>query len=96
MHAQRVEVVRQKVAAQEAELALGERDVATMAAELKAVVAGTDTRPGAPTLDPVTESESERAALHDEISSLGRARASADREADAVRRLDELKRKMGK
>jgi hypothetical protein len=96
MHVQRVDVVRQKIAAQEAELALAERDVAAMAAELKAVVGGTDPRAAAPVLDPVTESENETAALHDEINSLGRARAHADREADAARRLDELKRKMGK
>ena len=75
---------------------LAERDVASMSAELKAVLAGTDARPAPPSLDPVTAEEREKEALHDEISSLGRARATADREADAARRLDELKRKMGK
>src|SRR3954465_15689430 len=44
MHTERVNVVRQKVSAQEAELALADRDVAQMTAELKAVVNGTDPR----------------------------------------------------
>jgi hypothetical protein len=96
MHVQRVAVVKQKLSAQEAELSLAERDVAAMNAELKAVVAGIESHSAPPPLDPVTESEKETASLQDEISSLGRARANADREADAARRLDELKRKMGK
>src|SRR3954471_8562949 len=51
MHTERVEVVKQKVAAQEAELSLAERDVSSMSAELKAVLAGTDPRGAAPALD---------------------------------------------
>src|SRR4051812_41196879 len=52
MHAQRVDVLRQKVSAQEAELALAEQDVAQMSAELKAVLSGTDPRgQSAPSLD---------------------------------------------
>jgi hypothetical protein len=34
--------------------------------------------------------------LRDEIDSLSRTRARADREADAARKLEELKRRMGK
>src|SRR5262245_49643964 len=49
MHVERVEVLKQKVSAQEAELALAERDVDAMSAELKAVLAGTGARgPAAP------------------------------------------------
>jgi hypothetical protein len=98
MHVQRVDVVRQKVAAQEAELALAEHDVAAMSAELKAVLGGTDplAAQASPAIDPVTESENQHTALNDELNSLGRARATADRAAAASRRLDELKRKMGK
>src|ERR1041385_7454016 len=40
-HAKRVEIVRQKASAQEAELALVEREVETMTAELKAVASST-------------------------------------------------------
>ena len=42
------------------------------------------------------DEESGGSSLRDEIDSLGRSRARADREADAARRLDELKRRMGK
>jgi len=98
MHKQRVEVVRQKIAAQEAELSLAERDVGEMSQQLKAVLAGTDTRGAAAAIDPAVDTAevSEASSLHDEINSLGRARAAADREADAAKRLDELKRRMGK
>lgn len=100
MHTQRVEVVRQKVAAQEAELALAERDVASMSAELKAVLSGAGL-PGdgsSAGIDAGSDDQisPESGALRDEIDSLGRARAREDREADAARRLDELKRRMGK
>jgi hypothetical protein len=98
MHAERVEVLRQKVTAQEAELALAERDVQTMSAELKAVLAGTDPRAATATLNEPVEGDpdAETGQLRDEIDSLSRARAHAEREADAARRLDELKRRMGK
>ncbi|MFI5230669.1 MAG: hypothetical protein ACHQWU_16475, partial [Gemmatimonadales bacterium] len=47
MHAERVDVLERKLAAQEAELALAERDVEQMSTELKAVLAGTDPRAAA-------------------------------------------------
>ena len=98
MHGERVEVLKQKVAAQEAELSLAERDVASMSAELKAVLSGTDPRGAAPALDASEEDvdEPSASALRDEINSLGRERARAEREDEAARRLDELKRRMGK
>lgn len=102
MHAQRVDAIQKKVSAEEAELLLAEREVESMTVELKAVMAGTAPGGGAPAIDPGgvgdlggTGSEG-NAALRDEIDSLGRQRAREDREADAARRLDELKRKMGK
>ncbi len=100
MHAERVDVLRQKVTAQEAELVLAQRDIDSMSAELKAVLAGTAGGPdGART--PLNEGvggdeEAGASSLRDEIDSLGRTRARADREAEAARRLDELKRRMGK
>jgi hypothetical protein len=99
MHTQRVDVARQKVAAQEAELALAEHDVGEMTAQLKAVMSGADTGHGpSAAIDPWMETgeQPEAPDLRSEIDSLGRARAAADREADAARRLDELKRRMGK
>jgi hypothetical protein len=82
MHAQRVEVVKQKVVAQEG--------------ELKAVMVGTDARPVSAPSDAELGLESDPADLRSEIDSMARARSSAEREADAARRLDELKRRMGK
>lgn len=97
MHGERADVLRQRVAAQEAELSLAERDVAEMATELKAVLAGTDPRAHAAVADATAdEGETDASALRNEIDSMGRAREKADREADAARRLDELKRRMGK
>jgi len=96
MYAERVEILRQKVAAEEAELVLAERDVTEMSAELKAVLAGTDPRATEPAIDSPESVQPDGAGLHDEINALGRARERAEREADAARRLDELKRRMGK
>jgi len=97
MHLERVEVLRKKVEAQEAELGLAEREVSQMTAELKAVMSGADPRAGSrPTLDAADDPTQSSAQLRDEIDALGRARARADAEADADRRLEELKRKMGK
>lgn len=95
MHGERVDVLRQRVLAQEAELALAERDVAAMSSELKAVLDGTDVKPHAAVADD-TSDQTDGSGLRDEIDSMGRARERADREADAARRLDELKRRMGK
>ncbi len=100
MHAERAGVLRQKVEAQEAELALAEREVGQMTAELKAVMSGRRSARRScrrdPTLDPADDPTQASSQLDDEIDSLGRARARADRESDADRRLEELKRKMGK
>ena len=77
---------------------LAERDVEAMSAELKAVMAGTDPRAAARGgIDEPSDRELRQAgALRDEIDSLGRRARTRDREADAARRLDELKRRMGK
>ena len=102
MYDERVAVLQRKLSAQEAELAIAERDVAQMAAELRAVVDGTDPlavpRAGATPIDPLEDptGAASGTGLGEEIDALGRARARADREADAARRLDELKRRMGK
>lgn len=97
MHAERVEVMRRKVDAQEAELALAEREVGSMTAELRQVLAGAPM----PNMPPAPPTDADLglgndSSLNDEIDSLGRARARQDRDADAERRLEELKRRMGK
>ena len=102
MHTERADVFRQKVAAQEQELALAEREVGEMSAELKAVLAGGPTVSGHHTAVPISDEElglgdaSKASSVASEIDALGRERDRADREAEAARRLDELKRKMGK
>jgi hypothetical protein len=96
MHAERVEILRQKVTVEEAELVAAERDVEAMSTELKAVLVGTDPLAAASAIDSPEPGAPDAADIRDEIDSLGRARARADREADAARRLDELKRRMGK
>jgi hypothetical protein len=97
MHLERVDVLRRKVEAQEAELALAEREVGQMSAELKAVMSGADPRSASrPSLDAADDPTQSASHLNDEIDALGRARARADAEAEADRRLEELKRQMGK
>jgi hypothetical protein len=94
-HAKRVEIVRQKLSAQEAELAMAEREVETMSAELKAAAAGTGAgAPSAPSIDPGVDPDSADADLREEIDSLRRSRDRSAREAEAERRLEELKRRM--
>lgn len=97
-HAERVEVLTRKLDAQEAELAIAERDVAEMTAELKQAMLGV---PGAPGIDDAARAEAD-AVLDDssniarDLDAMGRARARSEREADAEQRLAELKRRMGK
>lgn len=105
MHAERLEVVERKLLAQEGELALAEREVEAMSKELRAAMSGAvppstnaEARAAAELDEELSRDGSGSAGGHvrEEIDSLGRARARADREADAQRRLDELKRRMGK
>jgi DNA repair exonuclease SbcCD nuclease subunit len=100
MHAERAEVLRRKVAAQEEEVALAEREMAEMSAELKAVLAGgpAPNHVGGAVTDAELglDNDATSSSIRSEIDALGRQRDRADREADAARRLDELKRKMGK
>jgi hypothetical protein len=97
MHEERVSVLQRKVDAQVSELELAERDVAQMSAELKAAATGAEIPSGGPDVDRSLDGgDGGDGALRDEINGIDRARRQADREADAARRLDELKRKMGK
>jgi hypothetical protein len=95
-HAERVEVLRKKVLVQEDEVRLAETDVEMMSSELKAAASGTGAyAPHVPTsVDP--NADDDGAPLASEIDALGRARARAQRQADAELKLEELKRRMGK
>jgi hypothetical protein len=95
VHSERAEIVRRKVDAQQAELSLAEREVETMSSELKSVMAGAP--PSSASIDPgpSAEGEADSGALREEFDALRRSRDRSQREADADRRLEELKRKMG-
>ena len=96
-HAERAAVLARKLEAQEAELAMAEREVAEMGAELKSAMLG-----AAPSGVPLDRGVADDIGLDDgtrmaeELDAMGRARARSDRESDAERRLAELKRRMGK
>ena len=104
MHAERVAVLERKLEAQESELALAERDVAQMMTELRQAASGIPSageRSNAAVSAAMDEIESEMGSgksesLRDEIDRLSRSRTRADHEADAARKLEELKRRMGK
>lgn len=99
-HQERIAVLQRKVEAQEAELALAEREVAEMTDGLKKAMAGIGPGPG-PAAGGVD------AAMRDldqelspdpsgELDGLRRQRERAARDDEAARRLEELKRRMGK
>jgi hypothetical protein len=105
MHVERVEVLARKLDAQESELALAERDVTQMMTELRAAAAGipaSGERGNAGAMKAaMDEVESDlgqgrNETLRNDIDGLARARTRADHEADAARKLEELKRRMGK
>jgi phage shock protein A len=104
LHAERFAILQRKVEAQESELALAEREVAQMMTELRQAASGIPSageRSNAAVSAAMDDIESEMGAgknesLRDEIDGLSRARTRADHEADAARKLEELKRRMGK
>jgi hypothetical protein len=100
MHAERAEVLRRKLEAQEAELVLVEREVSEMTVEFKNAVAGAG-GPGTTSADARARAEADSilddgASVREEIDALGRSGARSAREAEAERQLAELKRRMGK
>jgi hypothetical protein len=108
LHSERVQVLTRKLEAQESELALAERDVTQMMAELRAAASGVPLggeRSHAAAMNAAMEeiesdlsgsSGGKAESLRQEIDGLSRARSRADHEADAARKLEELKRRMGK
>jgi hypothetical protein len=97
LHAERTEVLSRKLAAQESELALTEREVGEMTAALKGALAGVgESTPLSSESREVDEMLDGGATVAQEIDALGRASARSAREADADRLLAELKRRMGK
>ena len=100
-HSERADVLRRKLEAQEAELAIAERDVGEMTAEFKTAMAGGSMAGGALDADRAARAEADAVLDNgtntaEAIDALGRAGARAAREAEAERQLAELKRRMGK
>lgn len=105
LHAEKLAVLTRKLEAQESELALAEREVGQMMSELRAAASGIGPPPdraAAAMKDAMSELETELGTgaagepLREELDAMSRSRARADREADAARKLEELKRRMGK
>ena len=103
-HAERVALLEQKVAVQTREVELAERELDGMKAELRAAMTGggiatptsTESIEEALGEDLGSTGEAGGPRVREEIDALARERARADRDADADRRLEELKRKMGR
>jgi hypothetical protein len=100
-HSQRVTVLVQKLAVQEAELAMAEKEVEEMTAELKLAAAGIDSVPRGADASGVTSGDGASAdpdaeRLQQELDSLARARRRAATEAEADEKLAALKRRMEK
>jgi hypothetical protein len=97
-HAERVLVLEQKLAAQEREVVLAEQEVLEMTRAFKSAAAGAGAEAG-PSIDEAAAREVDealggpRAADFDDVA---RTRQREQRDADAERRLAELKRRMGK
>jgi hypothetical protein len=96
-HAERVAVLQQKLAAQEGELALVERDVAEMKEQLKAALAGVGSGMRSGTVDAVTDPlDDGKSALEQQLNDLKRAERRATADASADEALAELKKRMGR
>lgn len=95
-HQERVDVLEQKLAVQTRELDLAERELGEMKAELRNAMSGVSAGGGGDGAldDPLEDVEGARA--REEIDALARERARTDRDAEAARRLEELKRRMGR
>ena len=99
VHAERADVLRRKLEAQEAELGMAERDVSEMTAELKQAVMGAGSAAGNVSDDARAEADAildGGAGITGEIDALRRASTRSAREAEADAKLAELKRRMGK
>jgi hypothetical protein len=97
-HAERLAVLERKLAVQQAELELVEREVEEMKAQFKAAAAGVGSGMAAGATDPAALDplDGGRAALERELGELARKARREDAAAAAEAQLAELKRKMGK
>jgi hypothetical protein len=95
-HQERVTILEEKVAVITREMELAEREVEEMKAEIRQAMAAPASgstasfQPEDPLADPADRQ------AWDELDAMARERARASRDEDADRRLEELKRKMGR
>lgn len=96
LHAERTAMLERKLEAQESEVALAERELEEMTAELRrhAIGAVPPASTAGAMRDPLAEETGE--AAREELDAMARERKKAMRDDDAARRLEELKRRMGK
>jgi hypothetical protein len=95
-HEERARVLEEKIIVQTRELEIADRELDEMKAELRKAMTGVPMSPGAESLDDPLAEPGENPRVREELDALARTRARAERDADAERRLEELKRKMGK
>ena len=95
-HAERVTVLEVKLAAQEAEVALLERDLTEMTGQLKAASAGAGDVPPPRAPADTDLGLPDDAPLRGELNDLRRTADRAAKEREAEDRLAELKKKMGR
>ena len=98
-HEEKARLLEEKVAVQTREVELADRELQEMKNELRQAMAGTPLGAGDPnaaSADPLEDVLGKpEPAAQAEFDALARARAREAREADAARRLEELKKKMG-
>jgi hypothetical protein len=91
-------MLEDKILVQTREVEMAEREVEEMKAEIRTALTGGAGGASVPLDDPLADDpleEASNAKAGAELDALARARTRADRDADATRRLEELKRKMG-
>jgi hypothetical protein len=93
-HEERVAVLDEKIAVMSREVELAEREVEEMKVEIRRAMAAPASAASIPAEDPLVDPQEARD--RDELNAMARDRARASRDEDAARRLEELKRKMGK
>ena len=99
LHAERAEVLRRKLEAQEAELGMVEREVGAMTSDLKQAMLDAGGNPSSISDDARAEADAildDGKGVAEEIDAMSRAGRRSARESEAEQKLAELKRRMGK
>ncbi len=96
-HVERLTVLEQKLAVQESELALVDREVAEMKEQLRAALAGVGSGMRSGAVDAAADPlDGEREGVEQQLNDLKRAERRASAAADADAALAELKKRMGR